>query len=75
MPHNSIISHHLFAPLQLKRLKLRRNNWDSDTYEFDEVLTKFALQKRVYEVVAMPVIEMRMNYFLMLVIILEIKLE
>ncbi|KAL7233858.1 hypothetical protein ACSBR1_017462 [Camellia fascicularis] len=42
---------------QFKRLKLRRNNWDSDTYEFDEVLTKFALQKRVYEVVAKPVIE------------------
>ncbi|KAI8027734.1 hypothetical protein LOK49_LG02G00971 [Camellia lanceoleosa] len=42
---------------QFKRLKLQRNNWDSDTYEFDEVLTKFALQKRVYEVVAKPVIE------------------
>ncbi|CAL5382528.1 unnamed protein product [Camellia sinensis] len=42
---------------EFKRLKLRRNNWDSDTYEFDEVLTKFALQKYVYEVVAKPVIE------------------
>ncbi|KAH1256245.1 Kinesin-like protein KIN-UB [Glycine max] len=30
---------------ELKRLKLRRNNWDSDTYEFDEVLTEFASQK------------------------------
>nr|GFC36626.1 kinesin-like protein KIN-UB [Tanacetum cinerariifolium] len=37
---------------ELKRLKLRRNNWDSDTFEFDEVLTEFASQKRVYEVVA-----------------------
>jgi len=51
----------LFVPLQLKRLKLRRNNWDSDTYEFDEVLTEFASQKRVYEVVAKPVVEVRMN--------------
>lgn len=42
---------------QLKRLKLRKNNWDSDTYEFDEVLTEFASQKRVYEVVAKPVVE------------------
>ncbi|KAJ1414877.1 P-loop containing nucleoside triphosphate hydrolase [Sesbania bispinosa] len=42
---------------ELKRLKLRRNNWDSDTYEFDEVLTEFASQKRVYEVVAKPVVE------------------
>ena len=42
---------------QLKRLKLRRNNWDSDTFEFDEVLTEFASQKRVYEVVAKPVVE------------------
>ncbi|KAF5946385.1 hypothetical protein HYC85_016613 [Camellia sinensis] len=44
---------------ELKRLKLRKNNWDSDTYEFDEVLTEFASQKRVYEVVAKPVVEVR----------------
>uniref|UniRef100_A0A1D1YGE3 Kinesin-like protein n=1 Tax=Anthurium amnicola TaxID=1678845 RepID=A0A1D1YGE3_9ARAE len=42
---------------ELKRLKLRKNNWDSDTYEFDEVLTEFASQKRVYEIVAKPVVE------------------
>ncbi|KAM7277024.1 hypothetical protein ACFE04_018890 [Oxalis oulophora] len=42
---------------ELKRLKLRKNNWDSDTYEFDEVLTEYASQKRVYEVVAKPVVE------------------
>jgi kinesin family protein 5 len=42
---------------QLKRLKLRKNNWDADTYEFDDVLTEFASQKRVYEVVAKPVVE------------------
>uniref|UniRef100_A0A9I9CNF2 Kinesin-like protein n=1 Tax=Cucumis melo TaxID=3656 RepID=A0A9I9CNF2_CUCME len=42
---------------ELKRLKLRKNNWDSDTYEFDEVLTESASQKRVYEVVAKPVVE------------------
>ncbi|WOL19251.1 armadillo repeat-containing kinesin-like protein 2 isoform X1 [Canna indica] len=42
---------------ELKRLKLRKNNWESDTYEFDEVLTEFASQKRVYEVVAKPVVE------------------
>lgn len=47
----------LCAPFQLKRLKLRKNNWDADTYEFDEVLTEFASQKRVYEVVAKPVVE------------------
>ncbi|XWS38476.1 hypothetical protein CRYUN_Cryun19dG0134600 [Craigia yunnanensis] len=35
---------------ELKRLKLRKNNWDTDTYEF-------ASQKRVYEVVAKPVVE------------------
>ncbi|EYU40548.1 hypothetical protein ABFS82_05G091500 [Erythranthe guttata] len=42
---------------ELKRLKLRKNNWDSDTFEFDEVLTEFASQKRVYEIVAKPVVE------------------
>lgn len=47
---------YLFS-IQLKRLKLRKNNWDSDTYEFDEVFTEFASQKRVYEVVAKPVVE------------------
>ncbi|RRT35805.1 hypothetical protein B296_00059021 [Ensete ventricosum] len=35
-----------YAGMQLKRLKLRKNNWDSETYEFDEVLTEFASQKR-----------------------------
>ncbi|XP_039062223.1 kinesin-like protein KIN-UA isoform X1 [Hibiscus syriacus] len=42
---------------EFKRLKLRKNNWHTDTYEFDEVLTEFASQKRVYEVVAKPVVE------------------
>ncbi|KAK4804278.1 hypothetical protein SAY86_004095 [Trapa natans] len=42
---------------EVKRLKLRKNNWDADTYEFDEVLTEYASQKRVYEVVAKPVVE------------------
>ncbi|KAA3454808.1 armadillo repeat-containing kinesin-like protein 3 [Gossypium australe] len=42
---------------EFKRLKLRKNNWDTDTYEFDEVLTESASQKRVYEVVAKPVVE------------------
>ncbi|VVA25016.1 PREDICTED: armadillo [Prunus dulcis] len=42
---------------ELKRLKLRKNNWDLDTYEFDDVLTEYASQKRVYEVVAKPVVE------------------
>ncbi|GJY23589.1 hypothetical protein Tco_0397247 [Tanacetum coccineum] len=30
----------------LERLQLRRNNWDSDTFEFDEVLTEFASHKK-----------------------------
>ena len=59
----------LFATLQLKRLKLQKNNWDSDTYEFDEVLTEFASQKRVYEVVAKPVVEVRMNDFSLYVLL------
>ncbi|KAK8964637.1 Armadillo repeat-containing kinesin-like protein 2 [Platanthera guangdongensis] len=42
---------------EVKRLKLRKNNWESETYEFDEVLTESASQKRVYEVVAKPVVE------------------
>ncbi|KAL1199080.1 Kinesin-like protein KIN-UA [Cardamine amara subsp. amara] len=42
---------------ELKRLKLRKNNWDTDTFEFDEVLTEYSSQKRVYEVVAKPVVE------------------
>ncbi|KAL9430043.1 hypothetical protein AB3S75_025428 [Citrus x aurantiifolia] len=42
---------------EFKRLKLRKNNWDADTYEFDEVFTESASQKRVYEVVAKPVVE------------------
>ncbi|GAY64748.1 hypothetical protein CUMW_235800, partial [Citrus unshiu] len=40
---------------ELKRLKLRKNNWNSDTYEFDE--------KRVYEVVAKPVVEVFYGWY------------
>ncbi|KAK6156341.1 hypothetical protein DH2020_010589 [Rehmannia glutinosa] len=42
---------------ELKRLKLRKNNWSSESYRFDEVFTESASQKRVYEAVAKPVVE------------------
>ncbi|KAL1553200.1 kinesin-like protein KIN-UC [Salvia divinorum] len=42
---------------ELKRLKLRKNNWSSESYRFDELLTESASQKRVYEAVAKPVVE------------------
>ncbi|GKC34508.1 kinesin-like protein KIN-UA [Tanacetum coccineum] len=42
---------------QLKRLKLRKNSWDSDSCEFNEVLTEFAFQKRVHEVVVKRVVK------------------
>ncbi|KAL3838294.1 hypothetical protein ACJIZ3_022885 [Penstemon smallii] len=42
---------------ELKRLKLKKNNWSSEAYRFDEVFTESASQKRVYEVVAKPVVE------------------
>lgn len=45
--------------LQIKRLKLRKNNWNSESYRFDEVFTDTASQKRVYEGVAKPVVEVR----------------
>lgn len=47
----------IFIIMQLKRLKLRKNNWSSESYRFDEVLTESASQKRVYEAVAKPVVE------------------
>ena len=43
--------------VQLKRLKLRKNSWECDTFQFDEILNETASQKRVYEVVAKPVVE------------------
>ncbi|KAF9596407.1 hypothetical protein IFM89_010671, partial [Coptis chinensis] len=46
---------------ELKRLKLRKNNWNSESYKFDEVFTESATQKRVYEVVAKPVVESVLN--------------
>lgn len=45
--------------MQIKRLKLRKNNWNSESYRFDEVFTDTASQKRVYEGVAKPVVEVR----------------
>jgi len=49
----------LFLCVQIKRLKLRKNNWNSESYKFDEVFTDTASQKRVYEGVAKPVVEVR----------------
>ncbi|CAK9159670.1 unnamed protein product [Ilex paraguariensis] len=46
---------------ELKRLKLRKNNWSSESYRFDELFTESASQKRVYEVVAKPVVESVLN--------------
>lgn len=41
----------------MKRLKLKKNNWSSESYKFDEVFTQTASQRRVYEAVAKPVVE------------------
>lgn len=43
--------------LQCKKLKLKKNNWTCESYKFDEVFSENASQKRVYEVVAKPVVE------------------
>ncbi|KAG6503848.1 hypothetical protein ZIOFF_036172 [Zingiber officinale] len=42
---------------ELKRLKLKKNNWSLESYKFDEVFTQSASQRRVYEAVAKPVVE------------------
>ncbi|XP_027111496.1 kinesin-like protein KIN-UC isoform X2 [Coffea arabica] len=42
---------------ELKKLKLRKNNWSAEYFRFDEVFATSASQKRVYEVVAKPVVE------------------
>lgn len=49
--------------MQLKKLSLKKNNWSSESYKFDEVFTESASQKRIYEVVAKPVVEV-FDYFL-----------
>ena len=41
----------------MRRLKLRKNNWNSESYRFDEVFTESASQRRVYVVLAKPVVE------------------
>ncbi|XP_062112589.1 uncharacterized protein LOC133823754 [Humulus lupulus] len=46
---------------ELKRLKLRKNNWSSESYRFDEVFTNTASQRRVYEAVTKPVVESVLN--------------
>ncbi|MFS7902927.1 putative plus-end-directed kinesin ATPase [Helianthus anomalus] len=47
--------------MQLKKLKLRKDNLTSESYRFDEVFTESASQKRVYEEVAKPVVEVSGN--------------
>nr|XP_043631245.1 kinesin-like protein KIN-UC isoform X2 [Erigeron canadensis] len=46
---------------ELRRLKLKKNNWSSEAYRFDEVFTESASQMRVYEAVAKPVVEGVLN--------------
>ncbi|CAL5363448.1 unnamed protein product [Camellia sinensis] len=46
---------------ELNRLKLKKNNWNSESYRFDEVFSESASQRRVYEVVAKPVVESVLN--------------
>ncbi|GAB4836413.1 hypothetical protein Ancab_001325 [Ancistrocladus abbreviatus] len=46
---------------EMKKLKLFKNNWTSESYKFDEVFTESASQKRVYQVVAKPVVEVSDN--------------
>ncbi|KAM0005924.1 putative plus-end-directed kinesin ATPase [Helianthus debilis subsp. tardiflorus] len=46
---------------ELKKLKLKKDNWSSEPYRFDEVFTESASQKRVYEAVAKPVVEGVLN--------------
>ncbi|KAL6902371.1 hypothetical protein ACP4OV_005247 [Aristida adscensionis] len=42
---------------ECKKMKLKKNNWSCESYKFDEVFSENASQKRVYEVVAKPVVE------------------
>ncbi|WCJ19273.1 Kinesin-like protein KIN-UC [Euphorbia peplus] len=42
---------------ELRRLKLKKNNWNFESYRFDEIFAETASQKRVYETVGKPVVE------------------
>ncbi|KAH7281977.1 hypothetical protein KP509_35G006200 [Ceratopteris richardii] len=42
---------------ELRRLRLRKNSWDYETYQFDSILSETASQKRVYEATAKDVVE------------------
>ncbi|XP_048572229.1 kinesin-like protein KIN-UA isoform X2 [Triticum urartu] len=42
---------------ECKKLKLKKNNWASESYQFDEIFGENSSQKRIYEVVAKPVVE------------------
>lgn len=41
---------------------MKKNNWSSESYRFDEVFTESASQRRVYEAVAKPVVEVSCVY-------------
>ncbi|PKA62744.1 Armadillo repeat-containing kinesin-like protein 1 [Apostasia shenzhenica] len=42
---------------ELKMLKIRRNNWISESYRFDEIFAESSSQRHVYETAAKPVVE------------------
>lgn len=42
---------------------MKKNNWSSEAYRFDEVFSESASQRRVYEAVAKPVVEVSNQKF------------
>eukprot|EP00740_Mantoniella_antarctica_P003830 CAMPEP_0181353562 /NCGR_PEP_ID=MMETSP1106-20121128/2898_1 /TAXON_ID=81844 /ORGANISM="Mantoniella antarctica, Strain SL-175" /LENGTH=1124 /DNA_ID=CAMNT_0023466175 /DNA_START=118 /DNA_END=3489 /DNA_ORIENTATION=- len=45
------------ASPETNRILLRRNQWDGESYQFDQAYPAHTSQKRIYEMVAAPVVE------------------
>ncbi|GAQ78172.1 armadillo repeat-containing kinesin-like protein [Klebsormidium nitens] len=47
----------VFMEPEIKRVTLKKNHWETDSYFYDTVLPDHASQKKVYETVTQPVVE------------------
>lgn len=49
------------ASPETNRILLRRSQWDGESYQFDQAYPPHTSQKRIYELVAAPVVESVLN--------------
>jgi hypothetical protein len=57
----------IFMEPEIKRVTLKKNHWETDSFFYDTVLPDHSSQKKVYETVTQPVVEVRKGHLVLTV--------